>query len=153
MKTSTILSASNLADLKALGSFREIKTFIENNIDNKLGVKGWDSLYKKIEFLKKAVRLNRNILENSNRKKPLNDCKKEFSKILSIDITARSWQDLKRKIDLVINLFSLKSFDPYVYYEKTKQKKFKDSSRLEGINIESPEKGTSLETIISKYRR
>lgn len=29
-----------------------------------------------------------------------------------------------------------KTFDPYEYYEKTKLKKFKDSSKLEGINIE-----------------
>ncbi len=153
MKKSTILSASSLSDLKELGTFREIKNFIENNIENKLGVKGWETLYKKIEFLKEAVRRNRNILENPSPKKPFNDCKKEISKILNINIAAKNPDDLKRKIYLIINLFGLKIFDPYVYYEKTKQKKFKDSSRLEGIHIELPEKDTSLEAILLKYRR
>lgn len=46
-----------------------------------------------------------------------------------------------------------KNFDPYAYYEKTKLKKFKDSSKLEGIDINYSSQSISLEDILQKYRR
>ncbi len=153
MKKDQILAASSLEQLKTLGSFREIKAFLETNIDNKLGIRGWNSLYKKINNLKETTHLKKNILTKVCTNESLEKSKKEASDILEIIITARSRHDLTRKINLIIDFFRLDFFDPYKYYEKTKLKKFKDSSKLEGIDIEFPGKNTSLEDILSKYRR
>ncbi len=101
----------------------------------------------------KTTHLKKNILTKVCTNESLEKSKNEASDILESIITARSRHDLTRKINLIIDFFRLDFFDPYKYYEKTKLKKFKDSSKLEGIDIEFPGKNTSLEDILSKYRR
>ena len=39
------------------------------------------------------------------------------------------------------------------YYEKTKLKKFRDSSKLEGIVVDFPDESISLESILAKHQR
>lgn len=45
------------------------------------------------------------------------------------------------------------TYDIYEYYERTKHQKFKDSSKLEGINIELPDDTIPLEEVLAKHRK
>lgn len=153
MKARNVLVASNLYDLRALGSYLEIKNSLEKEIDNKLGVKGWKSLFYKIQVLKESALINKSLILKENEVKSFKESKKAISKTLGINITARGWEDLNRKVNLIIAVFYSEPFDPYKYYEKTKLEKFKESSKLEGINIEFSDKNTSLESVLEKYRR
>lgn len=153
MKTSIILQASNVHELRSSGSYYDVKNSIEKELDNKLGVNGWDSFFEKIQALKETVPLNKDYLLSVCKKNSFKESKKEISKLLGINIKARDWLELKNKIKLIINVFCSSAFDPYVYYEKTKLEKFKNSSKLEGIDIEIPSETTSLESVLAKYRR
>ncbi|MBE3954448.1 hypothetical protein HJ144_24145 [Vibrio parahaemolyticus] len=57
MQVNAIVNVHDVEDLKSLGTYRELKNAIEAKIGSKLGVKGWNSLYEKIVFLKSAVSL------------------------------------------------------------------------------------------------
>lgn len=153
MKSSEILRASNEDDLRALGAYRDVKNTIESEIDNKIGVNGWASLSRKITKLKASIALNRSLLLSVCEKNNFRESKKVISKILGIKVTARSWDSLRKKISLIVAFFSSEILDPYEYYERKKLKKFKNSSKLEGIDIEIPDEKTSLESVLEKHRR
>ena len=153
MKASNVLVTSNLDELKALGSYLEIKNSIEKEIDNNLGVKGWKSLFHKIQALKKSVLINKSLILKIKKEKSFKESKRDISKILGVNVTAKGWKDFNRKINLIISVFYSEPFDPYAYYEKTKLKKFKDSSKLEGIDIDFSDKNASLESVLERYRR
>ncbi len=153
MKASEILKAPSIDDLKGLGSYLEIKKILEKEVDNKLGVKGWSSLFFKIQSLKSIVFADKEIILSSVHKKSLTESKIEISKILGVKIRAKNKDALKKKLEDFINVFCSSVFDPYEHYEKTKMKKFKDSSKLEGIDIELGNTDKSLESILAKYKR
>ncbi|MDF1780867.1 MAG: DUF2559 family protein [Alcanivoracaceae bacterium] len=153
MKARNVLVASNLDELRALGSYLEIKNSLEKEIDNKLGVRGWKSLFHKIQFLKEYVLSKKILMTKMDQGKSFKESKSDISKELGINITAKGWQDFNRKLNLIIFVFYSESFDPHSYYEKTKLKKFKDSSKLEGINIELSDKNMTLESVLEKYKR
>ena len=152
MKTVNIIAATSLSQLKALGHFREIKDCLELAIGNKLGVRDWISLYTRIEHIKEAVRSNNVRLKAACTASSFKESKNEISELLNLRITANDRDELTTKANNIINLFHSEPFNSYEYYEKTKLKKFKDSSKLEGIDINIPDAGTSLESILSKYR-
>lgn len=153
MKARNVLLASNLDELRALGSYLEIKSSLEKEIDNKLGVRGWKSLFHKIQFLKESVLANKMFITRIDQGKSFKESKSDISKTLGINITAKGWEDFNRKLNLIVFVFYSESFDPHSYYEKTKLKKFKDSSKLEGIDIELSDKNTSLKSVLEKYKR
>jgi hypothetical protein len=153
METNKILKAPDVIELRSFGSYLEIKNNFEKEIHNKLGVNSWDSFFWKIQKLKNIVSSNKDVLVSVCSEKSFTESKKEISKILNLKVTARGWSDLKRKVDLIIKIFHSGIFDPYEHYENTKLNKFKSSSKLEGINIEYPDENTSLESVLSKYRR
>lgn len=153
MKASELLTASSVDDLRELGSYLEIKRFLEEQVDNKLGVKGWKSLFDKIKYLEEIIQLHKEDLLFSYDEKPFKESRTEISKILKVKIKAKRWSDLKKKVDLFIIFFCTSVFDPYKHYERTKMKKFKDSSKLEGIDIEFGDEKNSLESVLTKYRR
>lgn len=153
METSKILNASDVVELRSFGSYLDIKNNFEKEIHNKLGVNGWGSLFRKIQKLKKIISSKKDVLVSICDEKSFPESKKEISKILKLKVTARGWSELKMKVDLIIKVFCSGNFDPYEYYESTKQKKFKNSSKLEGIDIEYPDENTSLESVLAKYRR
>ncbi|VAW27544.1 hypothetical protein MNBD_BACTEROID06-1244 [hydrothermal vent metagenome] len=153
MKTTLVLKASDINELKLLGSYLEVKNHIENELGLKLGVRGWNSIFYKINALKKLIVSNKsNILavcdENSFVKS-----KSIISKMIGIKVKAKSWSDLRSKIENMIILFCNNVFDPHEYYEKTKLNKFKNSSKLEGIDIDVSNESCSLESILAKYKR
>lgn len=152
MQVSEVLKASNLNELRTYGSYFELKNRVEKELDNKLEVKGWDSFFNKIKTLKAIVSSNQKTLEAACRKDNFKESKKEISAILNIRFKAKSWGELKKKVDVFIFVFCSSVFDPYSYYEKTKLKKFKDSSKLEGIDIEIPDEKLSLESVLTKYK-
>lgn len=153
MKISEILKASNINELRAYGSYLELKNIFEKELDNKIEVKGWSSFFSKIQNLKIITSSNKKALESACNKTSLKESKKEISTILTIKIKAKNQTELKRKIDSFFFVFCSSSFDPYTYYERTKLKKFKDSSKLEGININILDDNPSLENVLKKYRR
>lgn len=153
METSKILNASDTTELKSYGSYLEIKNYFEEEIHNSLGVNDWDSFFRKIQQLKKCVSSNRDILIAACEKKSFSKSKKEVSDILNLRITARGWSELKRKVDLIIKTFCSETSDPYEYYERTKLKKFKNSSKLEGIDISYSDENASVESVVKKYKR
>ena len=44
-------------------------------------------------------------------------------------------------------------FDPFKKFEETKFENFKNSSKLEGIDINYPEKNITIEEILAKHRK
>ena len=153
METNKILKASDVVELRSYGSYLEVKNNFEKEIHNKLGVNGWNSFFKKIQKLKKVVSSNKDFLVSVCDEKSFSESKKEISRILKLKITARGWPELKRKVEIIITIFCSGIFEPYEYYEKTKLNKFKNSSKLEGIDIEYPDENTSLESVLEKYKR
>lgn len=153
MKANEILKVTTINELKTYGSYFEIKHFFEKKIDNKLGVSGWESLFSKIQSLKTIVPSNKEALESACKRKNFKESKKEISEILKTRVKAKDCDDLKKKVDLLVTVFCSSVFDPYRHYERTKLKKFKDSSKLEGIDIEISDENASLESVLAKYRR
>ncbi len=151
MKINTIFQAKNINDLKSLGSYYELKKHIENQLDVVLGVRGWESLFYKIIFLNKSILNNRNYLYEIYRENDLANSIKIINETLGVQIKATSLKDLENKITNLVSL--LGEYDPALRFEETKIKNFKNSSKLEGIDIESPNDSTSLESIIDKYKR
>ena len=47
----------------------------------------------------------------------------------------------------------IKKFDPYIRFEEIKLRNFKNSSRLEGIDIQYPSKELTIEEVIKKYTK
>ncbi|WP_252178451.1 YhfG family protein [Endozoicomonas sp. 4G] len=153
MNVNEILSASRIDELKKVGSYLEVKILIEEKIDNKLGVNGWKPLFYKIKAVKESVGLNKNKLISECDGDYLNKSKKKVSDILGFKVVAKNFNELKKKIDMIIVFFGSSTFDPYEHYEKTKLDKFKSSSRLEGIKIEFSNQDQTIEGVLAKYRR
>ncbi|KJV08127.1 hypothetical protein [Methylocucumis oryzae] len=148
-----ILKASNVQELKSFGFYCDIKDAIEKEIDIKLGVNSWASLFEKIKSLEEKVQSNKEVILSTYREGNFKETKKKVSEVLGLKIKARSWNKLKSKIERIIDVLYLSDFDPYEHYEKTKLKKFKNSSKLEGIEIEIPSEKNSLASVLAKYRR
>ena len=45
------------------------------------------------------------------------------------------------------------SFDPNEHYERTKEKRFKDSCKLDGVDIKVIDSNTTLEELIQKHKK
>lgn len=153
MKAQAIIQASNVEDLKKLGSYKDVKNFLEKELDAKLGGRSWISLFTKIKLLKKTFSSHEKEILNIYKGETLSDSKKRISKLLAIEIRVKTHKELEMKVKEMFSFFSSNKFDPYEYYEKTKFRKFQNSSRLEGLTIDIPNASTSLESIIAKYQR
>lgn len=153
MKASTILRASDIQELRTLGSYYEVKSSLEEELGSKLGVTGWKPLFEKIHILKKTVISNKNYLSAICEGNSFKESKNKISKLLKLKIKARGWRELKSKIKKIVDTFCFSAFDPYEHYERTKLKKFINSSKLEGIEVQIPNEATSLEAVLAKYRR
>ncbi|MCK4091350.1 hypothetical protein HCY66_14940 [Acinetobacter radioresistens] len=153
MKAQAIIQASNVEDLKKLGSYKDVKDFLEKEFDTRLGGRSWISLFKKLKLLKDTFSSQE--IENLSKYKDetLSDSKKRISRLLAIEIKAKTHKELEMKVKKLFSFFSFNGFDPYEYYEKTKFSKFQNSSNLEGLKIDIPNPSTSLESIIAKYQR
>lgn len=151
MYIKNILRTNNIEDLKLLGPFNELVKIIENELDTKIIVTDWISLYKTIMSINDFI-LWLNSGDSLNYKMgSFLDTKKQLSEKLGFTIKAKSWKALELKIDKLKKLPVLNSFEPYEYYEKYKLEKFCDSSRLEGLDIKIPDESISLEKILAKY--
>lgn len=51
----------------------------------------------------------------------------------------------------LLNIYT--SFDPFKKFEETKFENFKNSSKLEGIDINYPTKKITLEELLAKHRK
>lgn len=153
MNANTILKASDIQELKSLGSYLEVKRSFEKELGSKLGAIGWKSFFDKVNALKEVVSSNKDYLTSICDENSFKESKNKTSKLLKVKVKARGWGELKRKIEIFITLFCANIFDPYDYYEKTKSEKFKNSSKLEGIEVQIPDETVSLESVLAKYRR
>lgn len=153
MKASTILQASNVQELKLLGSYSAVKNCLEQELGIKLGTTGWKSFLERVTAIKKVVSSNKDYLASLGDENSFRESKNKASKLLEIKVKARGWNELRNKIKNIILLFSSNVLNPYDYYEKTKLSKFKNSSKLEGINIKIPDQAASLERVLAKHRR
>jgi len=79
------------------------------------------------------------------------EAKKKLKTILNINIKIQKKEDLNKGINFLINIFS--PFDPFKKYEEIKFEDFKNSSRLEGIEIKYPDENITLEEILKKHNR
>lgn len=153
MKTEIILQVLDIDELKSFGSYRDVKQSVESEIGNRLGVNSWCSLYEKIKLLKQKVYSNKEFLLMASKGGDFKLSKIQISEMLGINIKARSWHELKNKIECIVSIFCKNDSNLYLYYESKKLKNFKDSSRLEGIKIELSSNNVSLESVLDKYRR
>lgn len=151
MNVKSLIQANSIDDLKKVGSYQEIKKELENEIGNKIGGRSWESLFIKIKLLKKVCSSQEKEILDISKDLVLFDANKKISKILEINFMAKNNKDLEIKLKKIISFFSTPYFDPYDYYEKTKKNKFKNSSKLEGIDI--PNVTSSLASILQKHQR
>jgi len=148
-----VLHADNIDEFKNLGKYLELKSTIEENIDLKLGVNGWDSLFKRIKNLKTSLADNQSLLLLIYSQSTFREAKSKLTQLLGFKVKAKSRNQLKNKIDNLIKYFCQTVFDPYKRFEETKMKNFKNSSKLEGIEIETTNNFNSLESILAKHRK
>lgn len=153
MKANAIIQANDVEDLKKLGSYKDVKNFLEKELDNKFGGRSWMSLFTKISFLKRTCSSQKKETLYIYNDETISDARKRISRLLGIEIRVKTHKELEIKVKKIISFFSSSKFDPYEYYEKTKFSKFQNSSKLEGIKIDIPNDSISLESIIAKYQR
>ena len=153
MKAKTIVEASDISELKSLGSYLDVKNHLEEELGNKLGVTSWKSFFEKIQDLKDIIANNKEYLLTICSQKTFKESKNEVSIILKLEMKSKNLTELNLKIKSTISIFCSAVFDPYEYYEETKFRKFQNSSKLEGIDIEIPDKNTTLESVLAKYKR
>lgn len=142
-----ILKTNDIETLKSYGSFNEVKTFIEEDIKFKLGVKSWNNLLEKIQVLENGFLNNLPLIQNIIKNSSFNKAKKELSEIIHIKIRIQKKKDFIEGINNLIKSFS--TFDPFKVFEDRKLENFKNSSKLEGLKIQYQEE--TLEEIIKKY--
>ncbi len=152
MKISVVLKANNIEELKLLGSYFEVKTHLEKELGIKLGVTGWSSLFDKVNLLNELIHLNKSYLLSICDESSFKESKEKISNIIKVEVRAKSSGELRNKVENLVLVFCNNAFDPYEYYEKTKLNKFKNSSKLEGIDIEISNENESLENILEKYK-
>lgn len=148
-----ILKAKDLEELKSIGPYKYVRSTLEESIQANLKVNGWQSLYSKIQALELLVSSNKEVLKNTYNSGTFHQTRKLISEILQLQMKSKNRDELNKSIDILINNFSKIRFDPYKRFEETKIRNFKSSSRLEGINIETQNDSTSLESVLSKYRK
>ncbi|WP_311751856.1 hypothetical protein [Proteus columbae] len=151
MYIKNILRTNNIEDLKLLAPFNELVKIIENELDAKVIATDWISLYKTIISINEFILWLNSDNSSNYKKSSFLDTKKYLSEKLGVSIKAHSWKKLDFKIDKLKKLLVLSDFNPYEYYEKYKLEKFRDSSRLEGLNIKIPDEPVSLEKVLAKY--
>ncbi len=153
MNIQDLVKAKKVEDLKAFGGYFDTKNNLESQLGFKLGVNGWHSLHEKLYELRMAVKSNKDKIYHIYWTYPLDKSKEEISDILDVDLTVKDKEELKDRVDDLICFFYISSYDPYRKYEESKLKNFKNSSKLEGIDIDISNKNKCLSSILSKYKR
>ena len=148
-----ILKVDDVDELKVFGSYLDLKNIIEKNLDLKLGVKGWDSLFQKIKQLRLAVPKNKDRLFEICRSCSLDEAKSKTFELIGTRVAANNKKQLMVKLENLVKCFGDSSFDPCRRFEETKLKNFKNSSKLEGIEIFISSESSSLREILAKYKR
>lgn len=75
--------------------------------------------------------------------KSLEECKPgPFSQMIEDGFTLSGMEEINNN-----------SFDPNEHYERTKEKRFKDSCKLDGIDVEVIDSNTTLEEVIQKHKK
>ncbi len=147
-----ILSCESVEELKLLDSYLELKRSLEEKLGFKLHVKGWASLFKRIDSLKTIISKKKYELETIADNQSLAEAKREVVKILGFKLSAKGRSEFKQMLQSLISLFSNCMDNPYERYELTKNRNFIHSSRLEGIEISANKSEHSLESILERYK-
>lgn len=158
-KNPPLYKIKNIESLKTLGTYKEVKSWVEKKADVSLKVNGWNELFKKINGLSSSV--NENIekliffLDEDGRLKELgsfSEAKLKVSELLEFQISAQSWKQLERKLKSIIVAFrNHDMIDKSAIFEKNKIRNFIHSSRLEGIQM-SDAPALKMTDILDKYR-
>lgn len=147
-----VLNSHDINELKAQGSFLELKQFTENQLSLKLKVRGWVSLFNKIKHLQGTTPKNRDTILNIISNYPLPHAEKQIEKLIAVKFNTADSKQLTSHFLLLCKAFKKANFDPYQRFEETKRKNFQHSSRLEGVKIAVTPK-SSLEAVLAKYQR
>lgn len=148
----------DIETLKSLGSYAKVKTLIKQEIGISFEVSNWDQLLKMIEQL--SISVNRNtemlvhLIADSKNLKELglfSNAKKTISELLRLKIKARSWQQLENVLRKILLAFDNDDFKAALF-EKNKMRNFINSSRLEGIHIETMPPALKMKDVLEKYR-
>ncbi|MEZ8056344.1 YhfG family protein [Vibrio atlanticus] len=147
-----ILGCKSVEELKLLDSYLGLKRSVEDKLGFKLHVKGWESFFNRIEFLKSLVSKSKKKLERIPDAKPFVEAKREVNNILGFKINVKERSKLKEILSSLISVFSQVVISAHERFESTKIRNFVHSSRLEGIDISNQMPEESLESILAKYR-
>ena len=150
---SQVLLAAKTNSLTQMGSFIEVKQYVEAQLTFKLGVKGWNALHTKLNLLAASVSEHRDCIGSTLENMPFNKGKRELSRMLGFTIKAKNQAALNHIIKVLLSFTPCSQFDPYERYEENKLRNFISSSRLEGITIPVPDEKVSLEALLAKHRR
>lgn len=148
-----LLQAAQVSDLKAQGTFLEIKRFVETRLYLKLGVNGWYSLLLKLQSLSALEGVSDDCEHYSFNARSYPAVRAAVSKKIGFKITAKNLTELKAALHALSTCSARLEFDPYKRFEKNKHKNFINSSRLEGIKIPVTDKKASLEEMLAKHGR
>ncbi|SFJ13739.1 hypothetical protein [Nitrosomonas sp. Nm34] len=150
---------NGIDDLKAIGTYIEVKIGIEEKIGVPLRVNGWSQLFNKIKSVSASInnnieKLSILLCEENNLKEigQFYEAKKVISDIFSLQIKARSWRELKLKLKKISSAFKDGvTTDKHLLFEKNKIRNFINSSKLEGIQINEGLTSRSMADVLNKY--
>ena len=143
----SINDINTLHSIKKYGSFIEMKKNLKNIFGFDVKARSWKALFEKLQNIKKIINNTDKSLFITN---SFLISKNKISEKLGIYSCADNLQQLKNDFDKLIIFFTLKKFDPYEEFEKSKALNFKYSSKLEGIDIQ--DSNQTRDELIKKHK-
>ena len=145
---------TSIEELKALGSFRDVKKDLCSELGFRVSARGWDSLFQKLVTLRESVMCHSAEIEQALQSKSTSSGRSQLQNLLGIRIPGRTRAALKRNVDALMQTFCRprSALSPYERYEQTRWKNFRSSSKLEDITIPDSNSNHSLEDILAAYR-
>lgn len=160
LKMPTLNQIKDINDLRSRGTYTEVKIGIEEKIGVSLKANGWNQLFNKIKSV--SISINNNIdqliplFSDEGRLKEtgqFSEAKKIISELLSLQIKARGWEELRYKLKTIVSAFNdCIAVDKYELFERNKIKNFISSSKLEGIQITENLTSRNMADVLNKYR-
>lgn len=150
--TQKILSATSVEELKTVGAYLKVKAVVETTLCVKLGVRGWTSLFTKLQAIQGEFNRHRVQLQSLVRREN-SGSRKTIENLLGIAIKSRNFDDLRTIVNHLNAAYKSEFEEEVAFFEETKRHNFKHSSRLEGIRINYSEPNETLESVLAKHRR
>lgn len=154
MKLREALQVREAEQLKQLGSFREVKAGLEEQLGAKLRVNGWHALFQRLLCLREHGRLvSEQVLRLVNEKK-CSEAKQRLEEQLGLHPKSATPEELTAVGRALKQCtWPINTLDADARFEATKRKNFLHSSRLEGIELEASGRDITVDEVVALLKR